>query len=145
MNKNSTSVVSVVVVLAMFFAPVVHAQGEWHSGIGTGAFALNIEGTEGFNTFLGPVVLDVSLDTSDIKDLLESAVGIGGYAAKDKWVILYAFQKMELEGGFGGATVTGTPASALVNFTGSGAELAATYRFAVTDKNAWKAYLASPV
>ena len=32
-----------------------------------------------------------------------------------------------------------TPASALVNFTGSGAELAATYRFAVTGKNAWSA------
>jgi len=142
MNKNSTPVVSAInlaVILAIFFAPVVRAQDEWHYGIGTGVFALNLEGDAGVGTLLGPAMVDLSLDTSEITDLLESAIGIGGYAAKGKWVLLYSYQQMELEAGVQRATQAGTPGSALVNFTGSGAELAATYRFAVKGKNAWSA------
>lgn len=113
------------------------AQDDWKFGIGTGVFALNMSGDIGFDTAAGPVIVEADLDTSDIADLMESAIGIGGFAAKGKWQFSFSFATMELEDGLAGMGPMATPASVIATFEATAAELAASYRFAVTGKHAW--------
>jgi hypothetical protein len=60
------------------FTTMAHA--EWHFGIGTGPQRLSIDGDIGLNTALGAVELDVDFDASDMSDMTENALGLGGYA-----------------------------------------------------------------
>lgn len=119
------------------FARPSVAQDDWKFGIGTGFFALNMSGDIGFDTALGPVIVEADLDTSDISDALESAIGIGGFAAKGKWQFNFSFATMELEAGVSGTGLMGVPVAALLNFEATVVDLGASYRFAVTGKHAW--------
>jgi len=89
------------VVLCVLFVAVGYgtvASAEWHFGIGTGLFRLNIDGDMGFDTNLrGPIELDVDLDPDDISDLMESAFGLAGYATDGKWMIQYSLGQLKLE------------------------------------------------
>lgn len=114
------------------------AADDWKHGVGTGIFALNLDGSIGIQTnLLGPVQVDVDLSTSEIGDLVETAFGIGGVSMSGKWKVLYSLQYMELADDNRGTTAIGTPVAADITFTASGAEVAGVYRFAMTGNNAW--------
>ncbi len=83
--------------LSMSFSGVAYA--EWHFGIGTGIFRLNIDGDMGFHVLPldTSVEFDVDLDPDDVSDVMETAFGLGGYATDGKWMIQYSFGMMELE------------------------------------------------
>jgi hypothetical protein len=55
-------------------------ESSWDFGIGTGFFALNIDGTVGLDVppAGGGQELDVDLNASDVMDLMETAFGLGG-------------------------------------------------------------------
>jgi hypothetical protein len=145
MRKHIAATIMIVAALTFALAPAAVAKDEWEFGIGTGFFGLNIDGDAGISTiqdFPGapagtPLLLDASLEFDEVRELLESAFGLGGFAAKGKWVIQYSFAQMELEDDISGATDGGVPVAAGLTFTGSGAEVTAAYRFAVTGKHAW--------
>jgi hypothetical protein len=67
---------------------------------------------------------------------MESAFGLGGFAAKGKWTITYSGGQMELEDTLTGMAGT-EPASATITFTATGAEGTVAYRFALKGKHAW--------
>ena len=135
--KNMAKVV--ILLSVAIFATQLFAEDEWQHGIGTGLFALNLEGTAGLNTALfGPVQTDLDLDTSEISDVLETACGFGGFSKKGKWKILYSLAYMELAAGNSGTTDIGAiPVAADITFTGSGVDVAAVYQFAVSKNNVW--------
>lgn len=137
MNKKTALAILILAALTMVLGSPAVAQDEWEFGIGTGFFGLNIDGDEGFTTALGPVDLDASLDSDEVREILESFFGLGGYAAKGKWVIRYSAQQLELEDSLGGTGPLGVPVSAGGTFNGSGAEVSAAYRFALKGKHAW--------
>jgi hypothetical protein len=84
-----------VMMVAMMVASV--ASAEWRYGIGTGLFKLNVEGDQGLATRIaGPVELGVDLDPDDVKDLMETAIGFGGYATDGQWMIKYSYGQLEL-------------------------------------------------
>lgn len=59
---------------------------------------MNVDGDLGFNTNIeGPAEFEVDLAPDDINDLMASAFGFGGYAAKGKWMIQYSLSMLELE------------------------------------------------
>ena len=78
MSKNTAPAVLIVAALTMVVVSPAVAQDKWQFGIGTGFLGLNIDGDEGFTTSLGPVDLDVSLDSDEVREFIESAVGLGG-------------------------------------------------------------------
>ena len=125
------------VVLTFGTAHKAAAEG-WTAGIGTGLFALNVDVTQGIDVpaLGGAVTVDLKLEPSDVREYTDSAIGFGGFAAKGKWKILYSYASIKLEDSVSG-DVGGTPVFARVSFTATGAELASTYRFAVTGGHAW--------
>jgi hypothetical protein len=123
--------------LTLIPSSTVMAQDDWHFGLGTGFFGLNIKGDTGFTTAIGPVDLDTDLNTSEVSDLLDSAAGLGGYAAKGKWVLGYSVSQLKLEGTVAGTGPLGNPASALASFEFMGAEFTAARRFALKGKHAF--------
>ncbi len=136
--KNSIK--TAIFLFIALFASHVFAQDEWRHGIGTGLFALNLDGDQGLNTTLfGPVQIDLDLNTGEISDVMKTAFGIGGFSAKGKWKVLYSVQYMELGDDVSGTTSGAIPVAADLTFTGSGAEVAAVYRFAKKGKNLWGA------
>jgi hypothetical protein len=144
-KRHLVSVVMIVAAMAVMLAPAAVAKDKWKFGVGTGFFGLNIDGDAGFSTIRDfgpvtagtPVLLDASLDSDEVRELMESAFGLGGFAAKDKWLIHFSVGQLELEDSLSGTTEGGTDVSATTTFTGSGAEVSAAYRFAVTGKHAW--------
>jgi hypothetical protein len=112
------------------------AQDEWTHGIGTGLFLLNLDGAQGFDTVSGPIEADLDLDTSELKDLIETAFGFGGFAKKGKWNIQYSLQYMELADAASGA-IGLTPVALDITFEASGAEVAGVYTFAKSGQNLW--------
>jgi hypothetical protein len=122
---------------ALALAPNVVAQDKWKHGIGTGLFALNVKGDTGFTTALGPVELEADVNFDELREVLESAFGVGGYAAKGKWTLLYSAFQLSVEDSISGTGPLRNPASAGLDATYTGGEFAAAYRFAVTGKHAW--------
>lgn len=94
-KKRTASAVMTVIGLTFMLAPAALAEDDWKFGIGTGIFALNLDGDTGFDTVLGPVDLETDLDTSEIQDLLDSAVGLGGFASKGKWLLRFSAGQMK--------------------------------------------------
>ena len=100
------------------------AQKKWHFGIGTGIMRLNIEGDQGFNLGqFGPVETEVDLDPDDISDLMESAIGGGGYATNGTWMVQASFLKLELAGEPGGTLPSGATFTSEVSFELTGGQL----------------------
>jgi len=132
-KMKSLSLTLLSLLIALSCASVSYA--EWNHGIGTGFFGLNLEGDVGINTVLaGPVLVeDADLDFDDISNLMETALGFGGYSTDGTWMIKYSFQMMELEG----ETSHTLPANAIIaaghtltafmNFEATGAEVIVGY------------------
>ncbi|MEE4382436.1 MAG: hypothetical protein V2J02_10605 [Pseudomonadales bacterium] len=79
------------------------ANAEWHYGLGTGIYALNIEGDAAFGTAAsGTVDIENDLDSSELSDMLDSARGLGGYATNGIWTIQASYGLVELENTFAG-------------------------------------------
>lgn len=111
-------------VTATAFSSAAHA--EWNYGFGAGAGWTNIEGTQGFNTLVGPVSYDVSFSPDDLSDMTSSGYGIGGYATDGKWLVQYALSSIELEDA-DTTTVAAHTVNTLINFTTSGGEVTVGY------------------
>ncbi|WP_286818444.1 hypothetical protein [Desulfobacter sp. UBA2225] len=78
------------------------AYAEWHFGIGTGPSILKIDGDIGFHTNIaGPVKMNVDADPDDIMDVMDSALGLSGYASNGKWTFKAAYANLVLEGSGG--------------------------------------------
>ncbi len=74
----------------------VGAQG-WHFGIGTGLLRMNAEGHQGLNINpIGPVLAEIDLDPDDFDDLIDTAIGFGGYATNGKWMVKYSLASIKL-------------------------------------------------
>jgi hypothetical protein len=118
----------VVLVFLLVVGNSAMADAEWNYGVGTGFFFLNVDGTIGLNSTIagGPVELDVDLDPEEVRDLLESAFGIGGYATDGNWTIQFALKNLELEGEERKQTPLGQ-LSATLGFEVTGAEVAVGY------------------
>jgi hypothetical protein len=139
MRKHAAPAVIVVAALTVMLGPAAVAQDEWKHGIGTGFFGLNIDGDGGFTlrALDVPIYVDMTMNNSEVRDLVNSAFGLGGSSAKGKWTLTYSVGQMELGDKVKGTTADDDPASLKVDFTATGAEFAAAYRFALTGKNAW--------
>jgi hypothetical protein len=144
-KRHLVSAVMIVAAMAVMLAPAAVAKDKWKFGIGTGFFSLNIDGDAGFSTIRDfgpvtaetPILLDASLDSDEVRELMESGFGLGGFAVKDKWHIGYSLGRLELEDTLGGTTDGGTTVAATTTFTAFGGEVTAAYRFAMTGKHAW--------
>ncbi len=119
---------STMIILGMIFSTSLLAEGGWKHGIGTGFYTLNIDGDLGLNTALGAVKADASMDFDEVREVLESALGLGGYSAGGPWVIQYSYGQMELEDGISGTIPPAIPASATLTFTAASGELSAIYK-----------------
>jgi hypothetical protein len=102
MKRGSLLAVPVALTLALALTPATLAQDEWKFGIGTGISSFSLDGDVGFASPGGGVIFEVDLDNSDTQDLLESGFGLGGFAAKGKWRILYGVGTLTLEDEDGG-------------------------------------------
>jgi len=111
---------------------------EWRFGIGTGLFALNMEGDLGIGTTAGPVETDFDLDFDDIMDLQETGAGLVLFAGKDKLSFRLSVSELELEARENG-NVGATPVSYRVNYTKSAGDFSVTYLFNNSEKNRWSA------
>ncbi len=117
------------------------AQSGWKFGIGTGPAAVAIDGTGGLNTVLGPVEVDFELSSDEVRDYTASAFGLGGFASKGRWRILWAVGQLELAEDLSGMTAAGPPVALEMdaNFIVTLAEVTPVYLFSVGEKNQWGA------
>jgi hypothetical protein len=89
--------------IALFTAfNVTNAQAnesKWKFGIGTGLFGLNLDGTIGMDIPLlgGAQKIDIDMDSSDVRDVMDTAFGFGGYATNGTWLIDYSLVYLRLE------------------------------------------------
>lgn len=107
------------------------AQDEWHFGIGTGVFGLNLDGDLGFNAKIDGarargITRDVDLDNSETSDLVDSAFGLAGSASKGNWTLLLSFGTLTLKDDDNGLDV---------EWDRTQFEFAGVYRFWTGDKN----------
>ncbi len=74
---------------------------QWKFGLGTGFFGLNLDGTLGMDLtrINTPVEFDVDMNASDVRDIIDTALGFGGYATNGIWLIDYSVQYLKLEDG----------------------------------------------
>ncbi len=120
-NKNfgTTTMKAAFMVVLSFLLGVssVSAQKKWHFGIGTGLARLNAQGDQGLNVGqFGPVQVDVDLDPDDINDLMQSAIGFGGYATNGTLMIQYSFVQLKLGGQPGTTLPSGATVSSDLSF-----------------------------
>lgn len=89
-----------VMIILTVFSLGSTARAEWQFGIGTGLMALKAEGDMGFQVIAldTPLQFDMELDPDDFQDLMESALGFGGFATDGKWMIQYSYSNLKLEG-----------------------------------------------
>jgi hypothetical protein len=100
---------------------------QWKFGLGTGLFGLNLDGTQGLHLIQinTPVEFDVDLSASDVRDIIDTALGFGGYATNGTWLIDYSIQYLKLEDG---ESYSGGPLSRFdLEFESSGLEIMVGY------------------
>jgi hypothetical protein len=115
-------------ICALFVATNLQANDEWKFGIGSGITSFSLDGDIGFPTGTGGVIVPVDLDNSDTSDLVESGFGLGGFAGKGKWMILFSAGTATLEDSDGGSAF---------EWDRTQTEVAGVYNFARTGKHAW--------
>ncbi len=94
-------------------SPSAHA--EWNHGLGTGILFMEVDGVTGLDTpMAGPVVFPIELDHDDTSDLIDTAIGFGGYATNGTLTVGYSFAQIEIVGG-GIATVGPATVDAAMN------------------------------
>jgi hypothetical protein len=128
MMQKTRLVVLFALALTLMLGSAAQAQDEWKFGIGTGFSSFSLDGDIGFPVSKGGVILDVDLDNGDTSDLMESGVGLGGFARKGKWAILYKVSTVTLEDQGGMLEV---------EWDRTQVEAAAVYNFAKTGNHAW--------
>ncbi len=98
MMKQSVFILFISLIIILFiFDSMGHAK--WEFGIGTGLSRMETEGVQGFHTDLaGPVEFDIELDPEDFDDLIDTAIGFGGYATNGTFLIQYSYANLQLEG-----------------------------------------------
>jgi len=118
---------------SLFFIPalvVADGHDQWKFGVGTGIYALNIEGDQGINVgAFGSVEVEVDMDFDDVLDYSESGFGAAFSASKGLWRFQFTFAHLGLEGDVSGVDGTGTPISAELLFEADTLEFAANYNF----------------
>lgn len=74
-------------------------SAEWHFGIGTGLATMDMDGDLSIDTTLaGPQKFKVDLSPAEFNDVLDGAIGFGGYASDGTWTYQYSYKKLDLEG-----------------------------------------------
>ena len=128
------------VALGLFFLTLLSpGRAEpWQYGVGSGLYALGINGDGGFHTPAGPLDFDVDLNTSDVRDALETAYGLGGYAKRDELTIYYNFGYFELDDNVSGVR-DGNQGRLDVTYKSTRAEVAVDYLFAIDGKSSFGA------
>ncbi len=97
-------------VIASCILGATAAGADWNYGIGTGLVRLNTQGDQGLHTNIaGPVLFDVDLDPDDFADLMQSAIGAGGFATNGQWTVQGSFGILKLGGDAALALPEGTP------------------------------------
>ena len=102
-------------------------DSQWKFGFGTGLFGLNLDGTLGLDLtrINTPVEVDIDLNASDVMDVMETALGVGGYATNGTWLFDYSVQYLKLEDG---ESFSGRPLSRIdTEFEASGLEVMVGY------------------
>ena len=122
--------IKTIILSALLTVSSVAAADDWKFGIGTGFFALNIDGDIGLNTGAGPVLTPLDLSSSDVSDLMESAFGFTGFAQKGKWKISYTVSHLELEGSETSELEnSGESIATKLNFVADGLDVNVAYHF----------------
>jgi len=123
-----TGKMALMVVLCCLLGVSSAGAQEWHFGIGTGLVRLNAKGDEGLNVGqFGPALFDVDLDPDDFSDVMESAIGFGGYITNGKLMIQYFFAQLKLGDDPSGTLQSGETASAEWSYDITGGGLTAGY------------------
>ncbi len=113
------------VVLGICAASVtqLQAQAPWHFGIGSGLMRLSAKGDQGFNTVaFGPVQAAFDLDPDDFDDLMQSAIGGGGYLTNGTWMLQCSIAQLKLGGQPAGSTASGGQVTSDLSFDPLSAE-----------------------
>lgn len=127
------------VVAGLIFSTVSSAlwAQDWNYGIGTGIGAMKVDGDSGFDTrILGPIAFDASLDTDEIKELMKTAFGIGGYANRGNLTITYAVAQLELDDDVKASLPAGA-GDLDINFKTLAASLDVEYKFAQSGNHSY--------
>lgn len=127
---KSKLAIALALAFTLILGPGAEAQDEWKFGIGTGFTSFSLDGDIGFATAGGGAIFEVDLDNSDTSDLLESGFGLGGFAAKGKWRILFQAGTATLEDDDGGLEA---------EWDRTLFEVAGVYNFAKTGNHSWGA------
>ncbi len=99
-NRITLKILLVALVFLAITSVSSTARAEWQFGIGTGLMFMNAEGDMGLH-LIAPdesIQFEMKMDPDDFSDLTESAFGFGGFATDGKWMILYSFSNLKLEG-----------------------------------------------
>ncbi len=106
----------------------VSAQSNWHLGIGTGFRSQAIDGVAGLNIGpLGPVLADVDLSADELSDLVDTAIGAGGYVTNGMVMVKFSFAKIGLAGEPSGTLESGESFDAIWEFDITSGEVTVGY------------------
>jgi hypothetical protein len=95
----------------------LQAQAPVHFGFGSGLMRLSSKGDQGFHTNLfGPVQTAFDLDPDDFDDLLQSAIGGGGYVTNGTWMLQFSLAQLKLGGQPAGILPSGGQVSSDLSF-----------------------------
>ncbi len=106
----------------------VSAQSNWHVGIGTGFRSQAIDGVAGLNVGeLGPVMADVDLSADEVSDLIDTAIGAGGYVTNGMVMVKFSFAKIGLAGAPSGTLESGESVDGMWEFDITSGEVTVGY------------------
>ena len=95
----------------------LQAQAPVRFGFGTGLMRTNAEGAQGFHTIaFGPVNSEIDLDPDDVSDLMESAIGGGGYVTNGTWMLQFSLKQRKFGGETAATVQSGTSVSSDLSF-----------------------------
>ena len=116
--RVTTSKIVWLVVLSCLLGVSSASAQDWHFGIGTGLKRANAEGDQGLHTNIaGPVLAEIDLDPDDFDDLIQTAIGGGGYATNGKWMVQFMIASIKMGGDPSGTLPDGiTPFTADFSF-----------------------------
>jgi hypothetical protein len=118
----------IVASLLLVGATPVSAQTSWHVGIGTGLARMNADGVQGLNAGpFGPVMADVDLSPDDFSDLIDTAIGGGGYVTNGMVMVQFSLAKIKLAGEPSGTLPSGASFDGMWGFDITSGEVTVGY------------------
>jgi hypothetical protein len=118
--------------LVMASQSALAAEDGWRFGLGSGFTSFSLDGDIGFPTTGGGVIESIDVSNSDTSDMLQSAFGVNGFAARDEWTIVFAFGRVSLKDKDAGLSA---------KWDKTQAEVSAVYQFASFGNNRFGAQL----